>query len=63
MAQKKSVYTIFGPRIDSHSLTKMAHMLHRVRSLIVDGECWLMEMLRKSFPFNPMHEGRPGNLV
>ena len=39
--------------IDSHSLIEMAHMLHRVYSPIVDGECWLMEMPSRSYPFNP----------
>ena len=41
----------------------MAHMLHRVCSPIVDGECWLMETPSKSCPFNPLREGRLGNLV
>lgn len=50
-------------RMDSHSLTEMAYMLHRVRSPIVDGECWLMETPRKSCPFNPMHERWLGNLI
>ena len=49
--------------MDSHSLIEMAHMLHRVRSTIVDGECWLMEPSRKCCPFNLTHEGRFGNLV
>ena len=49
--------------IDSHSLIEMAHMLHRVYSPIVDGECWLMEMPSRSYPFNPTREWRLGNLV
>ena len=52
---------IFG--MDSHSLIEVAHMLHWVRSTIVDGECWLMEPPRKNCPFNLMHEGWLGNLV
>ena len=49
--------------MDSHSLIKVAHMLHRICSTIVDGECWLVESLRKFCPFNPAREGRLGNLV
>ena len=48
--------------MDSHSLIEVAHMLHRVRSTIVDGECWLMEPLGKYYPFNLAREGRLGNL-
>ena len=50
-------------KMDSHSLTEMAHMVHWVRSSIVDGERWLMEMPGKSCSFNPAREGRLGNLV
>ena len=53
----------FVLRIDSHSLIEMAHVLHWVRSPVVDGECWLMETPRKSCPSYPMCEGRLGNLV
>ena len=49
--------------MDSHSLIKMAYMLHRIRSTIINGEHWLIELLRKSCPFNLMCEGRLGNLV
>ena len=49
--------------IDSHSLIEMAYMLHRVCSPIVDGECWLMETPRKSYPFNLMRERWLSNLV
>ena len=49
--------------IDGYSLVEMAHMLHRIRSTIVDGEHWLIESSRKSYPFNLVHEGRLGNLV
>ena len=48
--------------MDSHSLIEVAHMLHRVRSTIVDGECWLMEPPGKYYPFNLAREGRLGNL-
>ena len=49
--------------MDNHSLVKMAHMLHKIRSIIVDGERWLIESPRKSCPFNLAREGRFGNLV
>ena len=49
--------------MDSHSLVEMTHMFHRIRSTIVDGEHWLIESSRKSYPFNLVHEGRLGNLV
>ena len=35
--------------MDNHSLIEVAHMLHRVRLTIVDGEHWLMEPSRKYF--------------
>ena len=34
-------------RMDSHPLVELAHMFYRVRSTIVNGECGLMESLRK----------------
>ena len=49
--------------MDNHSLIEVAHMLHRVRSTIVDGEHWLMELPRKYCPFNFVCEGQLGNLV
>ena len=49
--------------MDGHSLVEMIHVLHRVCSTIVNGECWLIESLRKSCPFNLICEGRFGNLV
>ena len=49
--------------MNSHSLIEVAHMLHRVRSAIVDGEYWLMEQSREYCPFNLVREGRLGNLV
>ena len=49
--------------MDNHSLIEMAHMVYRVHSTIVDGECWLMELPRKYCPFNLAREGRFGNLV
>ena len=49
--------------MDGHSLVKMAHMLHRIHSIIIDGECWLIELSRKSCPFNLMSEGGLGDLV
>ena len=47
----------------SHSLIEVAHMLHMVRSTIIDGECWLMETTRKYCPFNLARKGQLGNLV
>ena len=32
--------------MDNHSLIEVAHMLHKVRSTIIDGERWLMEPVR-----------------
>ena len=49
--------------MDSYSLIEVAYMLYRVRSTIVDGECWLMEPSRKSYPFNLACDGWLGNLV
>ena len=49
--------------MDGHSLVEMAHMIHRIRSTIIDGECWLIEPSRKSCPFNLVREGGLGNLV
>ena len=49
--------------MDSHSLIEVAHMLHRVRSTIIDGEHWLMELPKKYWPFNLAREGRLENLV
>ena len=49
--------------MDNHSLIKVAHMFHRVRSTIVDSECWLMEPLRKYCSFYLAREGQFGNLV
>ena len=49
--------------MDSHSLIKVAHMFHKVRLTILDGECWLMEPPRKYYPFNPARERRLGDLV
>ena len=49
--------------MDNHSLIEVAHMLHRIRSTIVDGERWQMELSRKYYPFNLVHEGQLGNLV
>ena len=60
---RNTLYIGFVLRMDNHFMTEMAHMLYWVRSPIVDGECWLMEMPRKSCPFNPMREGQLGNLV
>ena len=48
--------------MDNHSLVELAHMLHRVCSTIVDGECWLVEPPRK-FPFLNSGERWFGNLV
>ena len=49
--------------MDNHSLIEMAHMLHKVCSTIVDGECWLIKLPRKYWPFNLAREGRLENLV
>ena len=49
--------------MDNHFLIEVAHMLHRVRSTIVDGECWLMEPPRKYCPFNLAREKRLGNPI
>ena len=49
--------------MDIHSLIEMAYMFHRIRSTIIDGECWLIEPSRKSCPFNLVREGGLGNLV
>ena len=53
----------FVLRMDSHYLIEVAHMHHKIRSTIVDGECWLMELPRKNCPFNLDREGRLRNLV
>ena len=37
--------------MDDHSLIELAHMFHRIRSTIVNGERRLMETLRKFSPF------------
>ena len=47
----------------SHSHIEVTHMLYRVHSTIVDGECWLMESTRKYCPFNLARKGQLGNLV
>ena len=47
--------------LDSHSLVEMAHMLHRIRSTIVNGERWLMELPRKLCLFYLARERRLGN--
>ena len=49
--------------MDNHSLVRVARMLHRVHSTIVNGECWLIETPRKSYPFNLAHERRLRDLV
>ena len=49
--------------MDGHSLVEMAHVLHKICSTIVDGDCWLIESPRKPCPFNLVREGRLGNLV
>ena len=49
--------------MNDHSLVEMAYMLHRVYSTIVNGEYWLIESPRKSYPFNLVREGRFGNLI
>ena len=43
--------------MNNPSLIEVAHMLHRVRSAIVDGEYWLMEPSREYCPFNLAREG------
>ena len=49
--------------VDSHSLVEVTYVLHRVCSIIIDGERWLIESPRKFCPFNFAHERRLGNLV
>ena len=49
--------------MDNHSLVEVAYMFHRVRSTIVNGEHWLIEVLRKSCPSDLAHERQLGNLV
>ena len=49
--------------MDGQSLVEMAHVIYRVCSTIVNGERWLIESPRRSFPFNFMHKGRFENLV
>ena len=49
--------------MDGHSLVEVAHMLHRIRLIVVDGECWLVEPPREYCPLNVAREGRSGNLV
>ena len=42
--------------MDSHSLVEVTYMLHRVCLTIVNSEHWLIEVSRKSCPFNLAHE-------
>ena len=49
--------------MDGHSLVEVAHMLHRIHSTVLDGECWLVEPPREYCPLNVAREGRSGNLV
>ena len=39
--------------MDSHLLFKLTYMFYRIRSTIIHGERWLMEMPRKFRPFYP----------
>ena len=49
-------YQGFIPGVNGHSLVEVADVLHKVRSAIIHGECWLSKMLRKLSPFNSMHK-------
>ena len=49
--------------MDGHPLVKLAYVLHWVRSTIVYGKSWLMELLRKLSPLYPTHEGRLEDVV
>ena len=46
----------FVLRVDSHHLVKLAHMFHKIRLTIVNGERGLMESLRKFRPLYLMLE-------
>ena len=43
--------------MDNHSLVELTYVLYRVRSTIIHGERWLMEMSRKFGPFYPLCKG------
>ena len=49
--------------MDNHPLVKLAHMLHRVCSIVVNGEGWLLELSGKYGPFYVMRERRLGELI
>ena len=49
--------------MDSHPLVELAHMLHRVCSIVVNGEGWLLEPSREYDPFYVVRERRLGELV
>ena len=40
--------------VNNHSLVKVANMLHRVWSVVIQSKCWLSKPLRKFSSFNPM---------
>ena len=49
--------------MDRHSLVEVAHMLYRICSAVVNGECWLVESPREYCPLNVACERQSGNLV
>ena len=49
--------------MDSHPLVKLAHMLHRVCFIIVNGKGRLLEPSRKYGPFYVMRKRRLGKLI
>ena len=54
--RKYFAHQSFVLRVDSHPLVELAHMFHRIRSIIVNGECGLMELPRKFRPLYLAHE-------
>ena len=44
------------PRVDNHPLVELAHMLHQVRSTVVNGDGWLLEPSREYNPFYVVRE-------
>ena len=49
--------------MDSHSLVKLAHMLHRVYLAVVNGKRRLIETSRQFSPLYPVREGWFGDLI
>ena len=51
------------PRMDSHPLFELAHMLYWVCSTVVNGEGWLLEPSMEYGPFYVVRERRLGELI